>query len=94
MKAAEEVSLPKALRHEYGGHLTEFVRAEVSCFKDSDDEALFFTTQERQSLVLHQLYTLRATEQDVTSLPSAKLVEGQAVIPKCLSEGVISQVKL
>ncbi|XP_044003810.1 uncharacterized protein LOC122849215 isoform X4 [Aphidius gifuensis] len=92
LKAAEEVSLPKALRQEYGGHLTEFVCAEVSCFKDSDDEGLFFTSQERQSLVLHQLYSLRATQQDVAGLPSAKLVEGEAVFPKCLSEGVISQV--
>ncbi|XP_046821754.1 anoctamin-8 isoform X1 [Vespa crabro] len=92
LKAAEEVHLPKALRQEYGGGLKEFVGSEASCFKGSDDEAHFFTTQERQSLVLHLLHTLRAGPQDLHSLSGLKLVEGQAIIPKCISAGIISQV--
>ncbi|XP_066590008.1 anoctamin-10 isoform X2 [Prorops nasuta] len=92
LKAAEEVHLPKELRVEFGGGLKEFVCSERSCFKGSDDEARFFSTQERQSLVLHLLHTLRAGAQDLHSLPGLKLVEGQAIIPKCLSTGIISQV--
>ncbi|XP_074094463.1 anoctamin 8 white walker isoform X2 [Cotesia typhae] len=92
LKAAEEVHLPKALRQEYGGGLKEFVHTEINCFEGSDDQSLFFTTQERQSLVLHLLHTLRATHQDLSSLPGVKLVEGQAIIPKCISSGIISQV--
>ena len=92
MKAAEEIHLPKSLRQEFGGGLKEFIGSESSCFEGSDDEARFFTTQERQSLVLHLLHTLRAGPQDLHSLPGLKMVEGQAIIPKCLSAGIISQV--
>ncbi|XP_063988915.1 anoctamin-8 isoform X4 [Diachasmimorpha longicaudata] len=92
LKAAEEMHLPKALRQEYGGGLKEFVCTETNCFEGSDEETQFFTTQERQSLVLHLLHTLRAGQQDLKSLPGIKLVEGQAIIPKCISAGVISQV--
>ncbi|KAJ8678448.1 hypothetical protein QAD02_014235, partial [Eretmocerus hayati] len=92
LKAAEEVHLPKRLSQEYGGGLKEFVGTEAVCFEGSDDESLFFTTQERQSLVLHLLYTLRAGPHDLNTLPSLKLVDGQAIIPICLSTGIISQV--
>lgn len=94
LKAAEEVHLPKRLRHEYGGGLKEFVGSEAACFDGSDDGTLFFTTQERQSLVLHLLHTLRAGPHDLNSLPGLKIVDGQAIIPKCLSAGIISQVWL
>ncbi|XP_014238165.1 anoctamin-8 isoform X3 [Trichogramma pretiosum] len=90
LKAAEEVHLPKRLQQEYGGGLKEFVGTEAKCYEGSDDAAAFFTTQERQSLVLHLLHTLRAGPHD--SLPGLKLVDGQAIIPKCLSAGIISQV--
>ncbi|XP_046141729.1 anoctamin-8 isoform X3 [Osmia bicornis bicornis] len=92
LKAAEEVHLPKTLRQEFGGGLKEFVGTESGCFEGSDDEARFFTTQERQSLVLHLLHTLRAGPQDLHSLSGLKMVEGQAIIPKCISAGIISQV--
>ncbi|XP_076622385.1 anoctamin 8 white walker isoform X3 [Colletes latitarsis] len=92
LKAAEEVHLPKTLRQEFGGGLKEFVGSEASCFEGHDDEAQFFTTQERQSLVLHLLHTLRAGPQDLHSLAGLKMVEGQAIIPKCISSGIISQV--
>ncbi|XP_014486482.1 PREDICTED: anoctamin-8 isoform X3 [Dinoponera quadriceps] len=92
LKAAEEVHLPKALRQEFGGGLKEFVGSEANCFEGSDDEIRFFTTQERQSLVMHLLHTLRAGPHDLQSLPGFKLVEGQAIIPKCISSGIISQV--
>ncbi|XP_076169590.1 anoctamin 8 white walker isoform X1 [Ptiloglossa arizonensis] len=92
LTAAEEVHLPKRLRQEFGGGLKEFVGSEASCFEGHDDEAQFFTTQERQSLVLHLLHTLRAGPQDLHSLPGLKMVEEQAIIPKCISSGIISQV--
>ncbi|KAM0736413.1 Anoctamin-8 [Formica fusca] len=92
LKAAEEVHLPKTLRQEFGGGLKEFVGSEANCFEGSDDEIRFFSTQERQSLVLHLLHTLRAGPHDLHSLSGLKLVEGQAIIPKCISSGIISQV--
>lgn len=92
LKAAEEIHLPKPLRQEFGGGLKEFVGSMVSCFENSSNELQFFTTQERQSLVLHILHSLRATSKDSCNVPALKLVEGQAIIPKCLSMGIISQV--
>lgn len=93
LKAAEEVHLPKALRQEFGGGLKEFVGSEANCFEGSDDEIRFFTTQERQSLVLHLLHILRAGPHDLHSLSGLKLVEGQAIVPKCISSGIICQVR-
>nr|CAD7428021.1 unnamed protein product [Timema monikensis] len=90
MKAAEEVHLPKSLRPEFGGGLKEFVQQEMSCFEGIENEREFFTTQERQSIVLHLLQTLRAGAKD--QLGGVKFVEGQAIVPKCESAGVISQV--
>ncbi|XP_051172555.1 anoctamin-8 isoform X3 [Leptopilina boulardi] len=92
LKAAEEIHLPMSLRQEFGGGLKEFVGSMASCFERSSDELQFFTTQERQSLVLHILHSLRASPKDICNVPSLKLVEGQAIIPKCLSTGIISQV--
>ncbi|XP_011503511.1 PREDICTED: anoctamin-8-like [Ceratosolen solmsi marchali] len=92
LKVAEEVHLPKRLRQEYGGSLKEFLGAEATYFEGNGDETHFFTTQERQSLVLHLLHTLRAGPYDLNSLVGVKFVEGQAIIPKCLSSGFILQV--
>lgn len=93
LKAAEEVHLPKRLREEFGGGLKEFLGSEATYFQGSDSENSFFTTQERQSLVQHILHTIRAGPTDLTtSITGLKLVDGQSIIPKCLSAGIISQV--
>lgn len=60
MKTAEEYHLPKTIKKEFGGGLKEFVQSELSCFDSSDDENVFFTTQERQWLVLNLLQHLKA----------------------------------
>jgi anoctamin-8 len=77
LKAAEEVHLPKTLRLQYGGGLKEFVQQEISYFEGTENEREFFTTQERQWLVLHLLQTLRAGPDD--QVGGLKLIEGQAI---------------
>ncbi|GLG96980.1 Anoctamin [Gryllus bimaculatus] len=89
-KAAEEVHLPKTLKSDYGGGLKEFVQQEATYFEGVENESGFFSTQERQWLVLHLLQTLRAGSAD--QLGGLRLIEGQAIVPKCLSAGIISQV--
>ena len=90
LKAAEEVHLPKPLRSELGGGLKEVVQSDIESFDGIDCKESFFSTQERQLLVLHLLQTLRAgsseaeTFQSVTGtgadcLAKLKLIEGQAI---------------
>ncbi|XP_063222140.1 anoctamin-8 [Bacillus rossius redtenbacheri] len=90
LKAAEEVHLPKSLCRDVGGGLKEFVQQEKMYFEGIENEREFFSTQERQLLVLHLLQTLRAGPED--QLAGVKLIEGQAIVPKCLAAGVVAQV--
>ncbi|KAG8229744.1 hypothetical protein J437_LFUL007919 [Ladona fulva] len=93
LKVAEEVHLPKKVRSEFGGGLKEFILTEAACFEGMEDENTFFTSQERQYLVLHVLHSLRAVAGD--EVGNLRLIEGQSIsmeFPKCLSAGIVSQV--
>lgn len=93
LRAAEDHHLPKTLRAARGGGLKEFSLQEAQCFEDADNEQTFFTTQERQWLVLRVLEAVRAKGSDKEALlPGTVLLEGQLLIPKCVSAGVISQM--
>lgn len=69
--------MPKALKSEHGGGLKEFIQTDALSFEGIETEELFFTSQERQFLVLHLLQTLRADASD--TLPGLKLIDGQAI---------------
>uniref|UniRef100_T1J6A9 Anoctamin n=1 Tax=Strigamia maritima TaxID=126957 RepID=T1J6A9_STRMM len=90
LKGAEEMHLRKHLKEEYGGGLKEFIVDGQKCFEGIENSKEFFSSLERQSIVLHLLHSLRAVVSD--SVGNVKFVEGQAIIPKCVSEGIISQV--
>ncbi|CAH0383350.1 unnamed protein product [Bemisia tabaci] len=90
LKYAEELHLPKRLRQEVGGGLKEFTQSEANSFEGTENEGSFFTTQERQWLVFHLLQTIRASADE--DIGKTKFIVGQAIIPKCLSTGIISQV--
>ncbi|KAK6643522.1 hypothetical protein RUM43_005032 [Polyplax serrata] len=93
LKAAEQYNLPKLLKKTYGGGLKEFTEKDLLCFEGTENKNNFFTTQERQWLVLKVLHNLRANESDVKEKPAGvHLNEGQAIVPKFLTAGVISQV--
>ncbi|KAG5900570.1 hypothetical protein JTB14_022876 [Gonioctena quinquepunctata] len=92
LKAAEEYHLPKALKEDKGGGLMEFFIQEFSSYEGSNDENIFFTTEERQWLVLRLLEGIRAKSSDKDVIPDLNLVEDQPIIPKCLIGGVISHV--
>lgn len=70
--------------------MKEFSIQEAHSFDGVDNENSFFSTQERQWLVLRLLQSIRATEND--TLQGLNLLEGQPIVPKCLLTGVISQV--
>ncbi|KAG8186689.1 hypothetical protein JTE90_014763 [Oedothorax gibbosus] len=90
LKGAEEERLRKPLKPQFGGGMKEFVYEERECFNQSESKDLFLSSQERQSIILNLLYGLRASDKD--ELLHIKFIEGQPIVPKCLAEGVISQV--
>lgn len=92
LRAAEEYHLPKALKSTKGGGLKEFAYHDLQSFEGADSEDTFFTSQERQWLVLRLLESIRAKASDTKALPGIVLLEGQPIVPKCLSAGVISEV--
>lgn len=77
--AAEEYHLPKALKCSKGGGLKEFSKQDFQYFEGSDNEQTFFTTEERQWLVLRILESIRAKASDVNALTQANLLEGQPI---------------
>ncbi|XP_074035844.1 anoctamin 8 white walker isoform X2 [Leptinotarsa decemlineata] len=92
LKAAEEYHLPKSLREDKGGGLKEFFVQDFSSYEGSNDEKYFFTTEERQWLVLRLLEGIRAKSCDIDVIPDLNLIVDQPIIPKCLIGGIISQV--
>lgn len=79
LKAAEVYHLPKALKCSKGGGLKEFSHQDFQHFENSDNEQTFFTTEEREWLVLRILESIRAKPSDVNALPGADLLEGQPI---------------
>ncbi|XP_015837199.1 anoctamin-8 isoform X2 [Tribolium castaneum] len=92
LKAAEEYHLPKILKESKGGGLKEFLVQDFQSYEGSDAEDHFFTTEERQWLVLRLLESIRAKPNDSQAIPGLTLLEGQPIVPKCLTSGIISQV--
>ncbi|XP_065335769.1 anoctamin-8 isoform X2 [Cloeon dipterum] len=90
LKSAEELHLPKKVKGSYGGGQKEFVQHESHIFEGIEESSSFFSSQERQWLVLNLLQMLRATSGD--EVAGLRLIEGQAIVPKCISAGIISEV--
>lgn len=65
------------MKSEYGGGMKEFVFEDQDCFADVENQATFFTSQERQHIVLHFLNDLRASGDD--TLEGIKFVESQPI---------------
>ncbi len=77
LRGAEELALHKPIRSEYGGGLKEFVYEDQEYFEGVSDHGSFLNSQERQSIVQHMLFNLRATEGD--QLDKNTFVDGQAI---------------
>lgn len=85
-QAAEDARLQKRLRDDLGGTLRAFTERDSACFAPTKEfgSEVFFTSQERQWLVLHLLNSLRASELDVSSLHgNARVFEGQSIGKIC-----------
>jgi anoctamin-8 len=58
--------------------MKEFEYNDRECYKDSDQEDVFLTSQERQIIVRHMLYNLRAITGDNLN-DKIRFLEGQAI---------------
>ena len=77
LRGAEDITLHKRIRSEYGGGLKEFVYEDQEYFEGVEDSATFLNSQERQSIVKNLLDNLRATEDD--QLGNIRFLDGQAI---------------
>ena len=65
------------MKKEYGGGSKEFVYGEADCFEGVEETTTFLTSHERQSIVKHMLFNLRAMDGD--HIGKQKFLEGQAL---------------
>lgn len=78
--------------------MKEFIVQDVHFFDNSESEFDFFPTQERQWLVLRILESIRAKRTDLINIKCGdgdlmgNLLDGQPIIPKCLSSGIITRI--
>ena len=77
LKGADELCIRKPVKSEYGGGNKEFVFEDQHFFVDSDNPTTFFASQERQSIVRHMLFSLRAHQGD--AVDKIQFLEGQAI---------------
>ncbi|CAH1254178.1 ANO8 [Branchiostoma lanceolatum] len=90
LRYAEEMGLKKTVKAEFGGGKKHFLCEEKESFDGVEDETTFFSSQERQSIIKYMLDNLRAVAGD--KLKRYVFFEGQPIIPKCLSKGMIKQI--
>jgi len=64
LKGAEVLHIKKRLKKEWGGGKREFTIEEKDCFDNIEHRHHFFTSQERASIVLHLLRSVRANSTD------------------------------
>lgn len=59
--------------------MKEFFVQEYESYEGSENEEHFFTTEERQWLVLRLLESVRAKKEDLHAIPNVSLLEGQPI---------------
>uniref|UniRef100_A0A3B4ALI5 Anoctamin n=1 Tax=Periophthalmus magnuspinnatus TaxID=409849 RepID=A0A3B4ALI5_9GOBI len=90
LRGAEEMSLRKSVKPEFGGGTRSFSCEEDYIYENIESELCFFTSQERQSIIKFWLDNLRAKNGE--ALHNINFLEGQPIIPELSARGVIQQV--
>ncbi|XP_023320321.1 anoctamin-8 isoform X1 [Eurytemora carolleeae] len=90
LQGLDELNIPKPLREDHGGGFKEFSIHEMSSFNQVETPELFLSSAERQSILFHLINSIRARPGDI--LENIKFRDGEAIIPKCLSKGLISEI--
>ncbi|XP_041419053.1 anoctamin-8 isoform X2 [Xenopus laevis] len=90
LRGAEELGLRKPVKTEFGGGTRVFSCEEDYIYQNIENELIFFTSQERQSIIRYWMENLRAKQGE--SLHNIHFLEGQPIIPELTARGVIQQV--
>ncbi|CAF1615190.1 unnamed protein product [Rotaria magnacalcarata] len=90
LKGAEALQLEKPIKQEFGGGYQRLLFHELDIYEGVEDEDKFFSTQERQSIVFHLLYSIRILENE--TLNGIKFKIDQSLIQRGLEKKLISQV--
>ena len=62
LKGAEELLLRKPIKANYGGGIKEFIYEEQEFYENIENEELFLTTQEKQSIIYEILDKIRSDD--------------------------------
>ena len=77
LRGAEELSLRKLVKAEFGGGYKEFIYEDQDYFEGVEESSKFFSSGERQSIVQNMLNNVRAVEGD--ELGKVTFFEGQSL---------------
>ncbi|CAF3930436.1 unnamed protein product [Rotaria sp. Silwood2] len=90
LKGADTLQLEKPIKQEFGGGYRIFLFDELEFYEGVEDEENFFSTQERQSIVFHLLYSIRIIENEIIN--GIKFKIDQSLIQRGLEKKLIRQV--
>ncbi|CAF1031437.1 unnamed protein product [Rotaria sordida] len=90
LKGADDLQLEKPIKQEFGGGYKIFFFDELEFYEGVQDEDKFFTSQERQLIVRHLLFSIKIIQKQVISGIEFKI--DQSLIQRSLEKHLIRQV--
>ncbi len=80
------------LKPEYGGGLHEVSLDQIDFFLDVETEQNFFTSQERQSLILDRLNEIKAFDKEESPFSQVSFLEDQPISKEFREDSIISRI--
>ncbi|CAF0734298.1 unnamed protein product [Adineta steineri] len=90
LKGAHDIQLEKPIKQEFGGGYKIFIFDELEFYEGVENEDKFFTSQERQSIVRHLLFSIRIIHKH--EINGIKFKVDQSLIQRGLEKKLIRQV--
>lgn len=87
---AEYLQLRKPVKNNYGGGVKEFIFEEQEFYKNIENELIFLTTQEKQSIILDILYQIKKDHE--VKIGSLVIKPNQKIVFWCWHKNFISHI--
>lgn len=94
LQGAEDLQLRKTIKSKFGGGTNEFIYDEQEIYENIENQALFLSTQEKQSIIyefLNQIICKTDIDGEVI-LNSKRVKDGRKLISWCVRHKIISQI--